>query len=46
MHQDIEKNETKNTLINSNMIINGSSDISLFDAVLSLIAPVPNHRAM
>jgi hypothetical protein len=38
-----EKNETKNTLINSNMIINGSSEISLFDAVLSLILLMQWH---
>lgn len=38
-----QKDETKNTLINSNMIINGSSDISLFDAVLSLILLMQWH---
>ena len=37
------KDETKNTLINSNMIINGKSDISLYDAVLSLILLMQWH---
>lgn len=38
-----QKDETKNVLINSNMIINGSSNISLFDAVLSLIVLMQWH---